>query len=297
MNGPSRTCCAVGAVSVLSGDEMNYRHAFHAGNFADLLKHAVVLQLVDRLTAAGGPLQVFDTHAGAGAYDLRGEEARKSGEAEAGLFRLMSDAAAPVAFDSLKAAVNRLNPASPVQFYPGSPLLVAAALRPMDRYLGCELRADDFASLTSTLRPYPNAVARQTDGYAAVLPALAAGLRTLVLIDPPFEAADDYEQIASTVQSVCARAPEAVLAIWVPLKDLETFDSLLRRLEDRVASTMLIAESRLRPLDDPMKMNGCAMLVVNPPAGLEMAMAEAAQWVAAGHGHSRALGRVWWLRT
>ena len=114
---------------------MNYRHAFHAGNFADLVKHATLLLLLERLTKASNPLLVVDTHAGAGAYDLRGEAAARSGEAQAGIVRLMADSQAPLAFASLKQAVRRLNGGGGVQLYPGSPLLIAGALRPTDQYL------------------------------------------------------------------------------------------------------------------------------------------------------------------
>ncbi|HEX7761878.1 MAG TPA: 23S rRNA (adenine(2030)-N(6))-methyltransferase RlmJ, partial [Caulobacteraceae bacterium] len=126
---------------------MNYRHAFHAGNFADLLKHAIVLDLMGRLTAAAGPLTVVDTHAGAGGYDLAGELARKTGEGQAGIVRLMADAGAPAVFAPLKAAVRGVNgKGQSVRYYPGSPLLIAPALRPGDRYLACEIRSDDGAA-------------------------------------------------------------------------------------------------------------------------------------------------------
>ena len=272
---------------------MNYRHAFHAGNFADLVKHATLLILLDRLTRAADPLTVVDTHAGAGAYDLRGEAAAKSGEAQAGIVRLMADAQAPAVFAPLKAAVGRLNPGGPVRLYPGSPLLIAAALRPADRYLACELRPDDHATLQQALKPYPFATARLADGYAAAPGALDPRRRALVLIDPPFEAADDYDRIAAAVSAILARQPAACVAVWVPLKDLETFDALLRRLEDAGVTDLLVAEARLRPLTDPLKMNGCAMLLVGAPAGLEPSLTAVVHWVAENPGNAGGMGKVW----
>ncbi len=274
---------------------MNYRHAFHAGNFADLLKHAALLAIVERMKAAKGPIQVIDTHAGAGAYDLQSDAARKSGEAEAGIVRLLAAADAPGVFAPLKKAVAKLNPGGGVRLYPGSPALMIQALSPHDGYIACELRPDEHGLLRQTLTGQGNAQALLTNGFAAATAKLDPKARNLVLIDPPFEAADDYDQIAAAVKAVLARRPQACLAIWVPLKDLETFDALLRRLEAGGAPALLIAETRLRPLFDPMKMNGCAMLIINSPPGLQAPLEQAAAWIAATLGGPGAASRVWTL--
>jgi 23S rRNA (adenine2030-N6)-methyltransferase len=275
---------------------MNYRHAFHAGNFADLLKHAVVLDLIGRLTAAAGPLTVVDTHAGAGAYDLGGELARKTGEAQAGVVRLMADPAAPAVFAPLKAAVLALNgnKSKEIRHYPGSPLLIAPRLRRGDRYIGCEVRADDGAALKGNLKGLAGAEVRLADGWATAVATARSGGRLLVLIDPPFERGDDYAAIAETVGAVLAAKPGAVIAIWCPIKDLATFDALLGEVQDAAEAAVgapvavLVSEARLRPLDDPMKMNGCAMLVVNPPDGADEPARAAADWVATFTGFSGA---------
>ncbi len=281
---------------------MNYRHAFHAGNFADLIKHAVVLDLMARLTAAGGPLTVVDTHAGAGGYDLTGELARKTGEAQAGIARLMAEAAAPAVFEPLKAAVRGMNTAQTVRYYPGSPLLIAPALRGADRYLACEIRPDDGAALKAALKGVRGAEVRLADGWsvaAAEARAGGRGRRLFVLIDPPFERGDDYASIVATVGAVLDAAPGACLAIWVPIKDLATFDAFLGELEDVAhdagdgGAPLLVSEVRLRPLADPMKMNGCAMLVLGAPPGAEAPARAAADWIAArlGEAGARALTR------
>jgi 23S rRNA (adenine2030-N6)-methyltransferase len=274
---------------------MNYRHAFHAGNFADLLKHVALLEIVQRLKATNGPIQVIDTHAGAGAYDLRGEASRRSGEAQAGIVRLMDADEAPTVFAPLKQAVSDLNGGAAVTLYPGSPALVARALSPADRYVACELRPDEHRLLRQTLAGHANAQALLTNGFAAAAARLDPKARNLILIDPPFEAADDYDQIAATVKAVLSRRPQACLAIWTPLKDLETFDALLRRLEAGGAPALLIAETRLRPLLDPMKMNGCAMVMINPPRGLNAPLGAAAAWIATTLGGAGAASRVWTL--
>ncbi len=271
---------------------MNYRHAFHAGNFADLVKHAGLTLLLDALMAEASPLVIVDTHAGAGGYDLDGELSRRTGEAAQGIFRLM-DAAAPAAFDRLKAAVTGLNPAGGVRFYPGSPRLIGAALRPGDRYTACEVRDDDVALLAQTLAPYARARAVQTDGYETAAATVPAKGRALVLIDPPFERPDDYQRIAQALAAVRARNPRAVLAAWLPLKDLETFDGFLRLVEP-LAPDALVAECRLRRLDNPMKMNGCALVIVGAPAGLEKPLGEVCAWVA-GLGEGEGRGEAWRL--
>ncbi|MBI1196350.1 MAG: 23S rRNA (adenine(2030)-N(6))-methyltransferase RlmJ [Phenylobacterium sp.] len=258
---------------------MNYRHAFHAGNFADLVKHAALLRLLADLTADGGPLMVIDTHAGRGLYDLAGAEARKSGEAEAGIARLMAAADAPAEFGPLVAAVAALNPGGAVRRYPGSPWLIAGALRPGDHYLACELRAEEHAALCEALKGKAGVRAVAADGYAAAVAECPRQGRVFVLIDPPFEQPDDYSRIVETLAGLRRRNPAVQALVWLPLKDLETFDAFLRDLEDEVGGPLLVAEARVRPLDNPMKMNGCALVMVGGP-DLSGPLAAICGWVA-----------------
>jgi 23S rRNA (adenine2030-N6)-methyltransferase len=274
---------------------MNYRHAFHAGNFADLAKHAILTRLLRTLTARAGPLTVIDTHAGAGLYDLAGEISRRTREGEAGIVRLMADAAAPGEFDDLRAAVRRANEPGGRRYYPGSPLLIAAALRPRDRYIACELRADDAAALKRALPRELGALVHKGDGWvhaAKVAPAAPAAL--LALIDPPFERGDDYHQAVRLAARLLGVNRGAVIAVWVPIKDLATFDAFLAELEDTAGSAvpLLAAEVRLRPLDDPMRLNGCALVVVNPPPDLPEHAAAVVGWIARTLGDAGASGRV-----
>lgn len=259
---------------------MNYRHAFHAGNFADLVKHAALLQVLERLTQAPGPLTVIDTHAGRGLYDLQGAEARRSGEAEAGIVRLMTAKDAPEAFSALKAAVAQLNGGGEVRRYPGSPWLIAQALRPADSYLACELRADEHAALRRALKDRPNVRTLCADGYKAAAEQTPARGSALVLIDPPFERADDYARIVETAAAVREHNREAVLLIWLPLKDLATFDGFLADFEDGVDAPALVAETRIRPLTDPMKMNGCALALIGASPDLGGTLEAICRWTA-----------------
>ncbi|HEY0438063.1 MAG TPA: 23S rRNA (adenine(2030)-N(6))-methyltransferase RlmJ [Phenylobacterium sp.] len=262
---------------------MNYSHAFHAGGFADLVKHAALLDLLARLQAQPAPLSVLDTHAGRGLYDLAGPEARKSGEAEAGIVRLMAARDAPGEFGPLVEAVRALNGTGPVRRYPGSPWLVAETLRPGDRYLACELRPEEQGALSRLMQGKAGARTLCADGYEVAARETPAG-RVLLLIDPPFERADDYGRIVATLKAVRRRNSAATALVWLPLKDLETFDAFLRDLEDEVDSPALVAETRMRPLTDPLKMNGCALVVLGAPAGLDAVLDAVCAWTA------RALG-------
>ena len=269
---------------------MNYRHSFHAGNFADLLKHALVLWLV-KARQETGPLTVFDTHAGAGLYDLSGDGTR-SREAEAGVARLMSAEGRTPLMDALAAEVAAINPDGGVRYYPGSPPLIADALKDGGRYVGFELNPPVRDMLAEALAGRTNAQAREGDGYAEVVAEAAKVRGPLMLIDPPFEKPDDYVRSAETAIAVVKRDPTATVAIWTPLKDLETFDGFIRRLQGKAGQT-LVAEARLRPLTNPMKMNGCALVVVNPPKGAEVAASEVCGWVAGALGEAGGRAEVW----
>jgi 23S rRNA (adenine2030-N6)-methyltransferase len=275
---------------------VNYRHAFHAGNFADLIKHAAIGLIMDRLVAAPEPLLVLDSHAGAGLYDLTGDAARKSGEADAGVARLMADDRAPEAFRSLKAAVLNANRAGGLRTYPGSPVLIADRLRRDDEYVGAELHPDDFQALTKALSASRGpARAIMSDGFDLVRTRALDGRRLFVVIDPPFERPDDYTRIVETLQALLGRPKPSTVLVWLPLKDLETFDSFLRRLEAIRPPSALAVEARLHPLTDPMRMNGCALVLINAPAGLEVALQAAVDWVVATAGGPGGLGKLWRL--
>ena len=267
---------------------MNYRHSFHAGNFADIVKHALLLWLLERRQAQGA-VSVIDTHAGAGLYDLTGDAVR-SKEAEAGIARLMAAADRPPLIEALAGEVARLNPEGGAQLYPGSPLLVAGRLGEEDRYVGFELNPPVLDLLTEALGPYPQAMAQ---GYDQARTWAAEATGAFVLIDPPFEQPDDYHRAADTAAAVARADPRATVAIWTPLKDMETFDGFLRRLDQAGIKRMLVAEARLRPLTDPMKMNGCAVVVLNPPPGAEAAANEVCGWVANTLGGDGARSEVW----
>jgi 23S rRNA (adenine2030-N6)-methyltransferase len=259
---------------------LNYRHAFHAGNFADLVKHAALLELLAGARRSPEAFTVIDTHAGRGVYDLASEEARRSGEAEAGIGRLLAARDAAGEFAPLVAAVKRLNGAGGLARYPGSPWLVAEQLRPQDLYLGCELRPAEHAALRKALQGRPGVETLCADGFETAAQRCPKTGPALLLIDPPFERADDYLRSVATAAAVRRRNPRVQVTIWLPLKDLETFDAFLRDLEDAVHARVLVAETRMRPLTDPLRMNGCALALVGVDEGLAPKLAAICGWTA-----------------
>jgi len=279
---------------------MNYRHGFHAGNFADLAKHAALLALLRRLRQDAPALLVVDTHAGAGAYDLSHPDFARSREAEAGIKALLG-AKVPESLKPLADYVRAKNASAGfpdrVGLYPGSPVLVLDHLRAGDDYVGCELREDDFVLLRRQVEPRGQAVCE--DGYPVAVQAADDDKDLLYLIDPPFERADDYVRIVDVLHDVLALRPDARALVWLPLKDLETYDAFLRHLElDLVEGELarppeiLAAELRLRPLTNPMKMNGCALVAVNAPEGFAAQLEAIVGDVAAVFGEPGALGRL-----
>lgn len=246
-----------------------------------------------------GPLTLIDTHAGAGLYYLGGEASRRSGEARAGVAQLMSAVAPPPALQALAEAVRRCNETTgadreALRLYPGSPWLASRALTGCDAYVGCELDPDASRALRAAVPPRldgPRLELAQADGYAFAQERLrTADSRLMLLIDPPFERGDDY---ARTAALIAARpSPERQPAlIWTPLKDLETLDGFLAALEAGRPASLVCAQARLRPLDDPMKMNGCAVVLVDAPDVTAEALA-VCRWVSERLGGPGGVARV-----
>jgi len=246
---------------------MNYRHAFHAGNPADCMKHALLVWMLRALARKPAPVFVLDTHAGLGRYDLISGPAERTGEWHAGIARLLHAPPPPLA--DYVALVQRLG------LYPGSPALIRALLRPDDRLACSELHAEDHAGLARLFRGDRQVAVHLRDGYeavAALLPPQQA--RGLVLIDPPFEAPGEFDRVLAALQTGSRRFANAVYAAWYPIKHR----SPVRAFHDAVRGAglrdVICAELWLREPTDPARLNGCGLLVRNPPYGFEAAAAE-----------------------
>jgi 23S rRNA (adenine2030-N6)-methyltransferase len=255
---------------------MKYRHAFHAGNFADVHKHVALLQLVAALQKKPKGFLYLETHAGRGRYELSGGE---HSEARHGILALR-DAARHVpprdpALQAYLAAVTSL--ASDPHDYPGSPLLVAQALRASDRAICCELQAPECRALERTLEHWPRAQARHGDGFHAIdehLPPLER--RALLLIDPPYEEQADFERALAGAQAALQRLANATVLLWHPVKDQRDLAPWLARAASQLAAPLLSLELWLHPRDSTVALNGSGLLVVNPPWQFD---AQAAGWL------------------
>ncbi|MBL6080183.1 23S rRNA (adenine(2030)-N(6))-methyltransferase RlmJ [Belnapia sp. T18] len=240
---------------------MNYRHAFHAGNFADCMKHALLVALLRALAVKATPFRVLDTHAGLGAYDLAAPETGRTGEAERGILRLLDIEDGPLA-DYLALVRAAGAPA----WYPGSPVLVRALLRPQDHLLACELHPEDHAILRARFRRDPQVAVHLRDGWEA-LRALTPfpERRGLVLVDPPFEQEGEFERMAAGIALVAHRFRAAVQACWYPIKHRAPVRAFHTALQESGVRDLLAAELWLREPTDPQRLNGCGLLISNPP--------------------------------
>jgi 23S rRNA (adenine2030-N6)-methyltransferase len=267
---------------------VNYRHAYHAGNFADVVKHVALVALIAHLKKKDTPFRVIDTHAGAGVYDLSADAAARTGEAEAGIARLQAlegAAGIPAALDLYFACVRAAGEGR----YPGSPLIAAHLLRSQDRLTAIEKHAEDAAALAAALAPYRNAKATQADGYAR-LPALLPPpeRRGLILIDPPYEADDEFARAAAAVAGGLKRFATGIYLVWFPVKSKSAADAFCGEVMAGVAGEALRIEidTGTPPAGDKQRLSAAGLLAINPPYGF------AAEMRAALDALSSHLGRV-----
>lgn len=255
---------------------MNYRHAFHAGNHADVLKHAVLCFALARLAAKDKPFAVIETHAGRGAYDLTGDAAQRTGEAAQGVAKVLEASDPPEALAPYLAAVRRFGAAR----YPGSPLLALDALRAGDRYRGCELHPEEFAALRAACGRDPRARLLQIDGYTGLRSLLPPPERRgLVLIDPPFEAADEFATLAPALIEAVRRWPSGGFLVWMPEKDARAVAAFEDELVSAAIPDMVAARLRVRA-DAEKGLAASRVLLVRPPHPFEAAFADALPWLA-----------------
>ena len=241
---------------------MNYRHAFHAGNFADCLKHAVLHWIFTAMTRKLGAVFILDTHAGAGQYRLDAEAAQRTGEHRDGIARLLA-APDPVLapwLDVVRAAGDGL--------YPGSPALLRALMRPQDRMACCEMHPEDHAALRRLFRGDAQVGVHARDGWQAIGALLPPReRRALVLIDPPYEQPGEIERLAQGLATAHARLAGAVLAGWFPIKHMAPVRALRAAIQAAGLRDAVEVSFCLRPPLDPTRLNGAGMVLVNPPFG------------------------------
>ncbi|MBV9247678.1 MAG: 23S rRNA (adenine(2030)-N(6))-methyltransferase RlmJ [Acetobacteraceae bacterium] len=245
---------------------MNYRHAYHAGNFADCMKHALLVWLLEALQQKPAPIFVLDTHAGAGLYDLDTGPAQRTGEFHHGIGRLLQQT--PPALAAYIGLVRKLHRGG--LHYPGSPLLLRTMLRDNDRLVCCELHPDEVFELRRRFARDKHVAVHHRDGWEALgglLPPRER--RALVLIDPSFESPREFEDLVSGLAAGYARFRTGVFAAWYPIKHRAPVRKFLSMVQQTGIRDVLTAELYLREPLDPDRLNGCGLLLVNPPFRFE----------------------------
>jgi 23S rRNA (adenine2030-N6)-methyltransferase len=253
---------------------MNYRHAFHAGGFADVIKHIVLVRILTYLQDKQAAFRVIDTHAGAGIYDLAGDEARRGGEWLTGIARVMqarfSEKALPLVTPYLD-IIRAFNPQVTLKAYPGSPLIARALLRPQDRLTACEVEPKTRKRLIDALRRDPQARVVDLDGWTA-LPAFVPPneRRGLVLIDPPYEQKDEFGRLAEGFSEAFAKWPTGSYLLWYPVKSRRATDELARHVAgvagtSKPAGKCLRLEFSAAPQLAGEGLTSAGLLIVNPP--------------------------------
>jgi 23S rRNA (adenine2030-N6)-methyltransferase len=241
---------------------MNYRHAYHAGNFADCFKHALLITLLDAFARKPTPYFVLDTHAGAGAYDLDSEPSRRTSEADGGIRRLLRSP--PSALALYLGLVVRLG------LYPGSPALIRAMLREGDRLACCELHPEEAMRLRRKFQRDPQVEVHNRSGWealGAMLPPREK--RGLVFIDPPFEENDEFFTLADGLRRGHDRFRHGVFAAWYPIKQMASVRGLHAILASSGMRDIVAIELHLRDTTNPERLNGCGLVVINPPYQFE----------------------------
>lgn len=254
---------------------MNYRHHYHAGNYADVFKHTLLLLLVQAMQRKEKGFLYLDTHAGRGGYDLSIPSVLPDGrsrepEHPAGIGRLWGAADLPPALKDFAALVRRFNDRNgatgeELKYYPGSPWIAKLLLRPQDRMALCELREDDAEALDFEFARESRVTVQKLDGYTglkALLPPPEK--RALVLIDPPFEAKGEFAAVARGLRDALKRLPGAVVAVWYPITERAGTAEFHQALLELAAPT-LFAELTIAGEASPVRMKGCGLLVLNPP--------------------------------
>jgi 23S rRNA (adenine2030-N6)-methyltransferase len=253
---------------------MNYRHAFHAGGFADVIKHIVLVRMLTYLQDKQAAFRVIDTHAGAGVYDLTDEEASRGGEWLLGIARIMQARFSQTTIPLMKPyldIVRAFNPTLPLRTYPGSPLIARALLRPQDRMTACEVEPKARKHLIDALRRDTQARVVDLDGWTA-LPAFVPPKerRGLVLIDPPYEQKEEFERLAGGFAEAFGKWPTGSYLLWYPVKSRRATDDLARQVAKAAASgkppgRCLRLEFSIAPRSTETSLTSAGLLIVNPP--------------------------------
>jgi 23S rRNA (adenine2030-N6)-methyltransferase len=252
---------------------LNYRHAFHAGNFADVLKHVILVHVLLHLRIKDNAFRVIETHAGAGRYDLHGAAAARTGEWREGIGRLLAKSVGAKADEVLAPyleIVRGRNAGTSLRSYPGSPAIVLALSRPQDRLVFHELHPDEYAALAALVGRGDRARAVEDDGWIALKAELPPSERRgLVLVDPPFEEPGEFGRLATGLAEAHHRWATGVFILWYPIKDTRDVEAFARRVSKLAIPKILRAEIAVGTTVTDGPLSACGLLIVNPPWTLE----------------------------
>ena len=249
---------------------LSYRHAFHAGNFADVFKHVLLVQLIRALQRKDKPFCVLDTHAGAGRYDLDSPPAQKNREFAGGIVRLWNRSGLSPELTDYLEQVRASNPSGRLRYYPGSPRIAHTLLRPGDRLMLTELHPTEHAALKIEFAGDRQVAVHHRDGYAALEALLPPPERRgLVLLDPAYELRDEFDCLLEAVQVIHRRWANGIIALWYPILDRAPSLRLQRSLQELEIPAILCVELGLYPYDVPLGLHGAGMIIVNPPWKLD----------------------------
>ncbi|EKV29173.1 Protein involved in catabolism of external DNA [Caenispirillum salinarum AK4] len=267
---------------------MNYRHIYHAGNFADVFKHALLALVVDYLTRKDKPFFVLDTHAGLGAYDLSADEAQRTGEWRDGIGRILAEPDPPEALRPYLGAVRALDPDGGMARYPGSPRIARHFMRPGDRLMASELHPEDAAVLKSVFARDRQTKVLELDGYTALKANVPPKERRgLVLMDPPFEQPDEFSAMVRALTAAYRKWPTGIYGLWYPVKGGGVVPAFHGELATAGLGDVLVAEMTVMPVDETTnRLNGTGMVLINPPWTLEDTLHDLLPWL------TRVLGRA-----
>lgn len=249
---------------------MNYSHSYHAGNFADVFKHAILVSLIQALQRKENAFCYIDTHAGAGLYDLSSLAASKGKEYASGISLVLKDKTLPGLIKTYIGCVQKMNPQPGLRYYPGSPSIARSLLRPQDRAVLSELHPRVFQTLKDSFEHDKQVSAHLLDGYQSLKAFLPPKeRRALILIDPPYEQPNELAHIAATLPMALKRFATGVYAIWYPIKDRPPIERFYQTLKDSIEQPMLAVEFSIYPETSAQHLNGCGMIIINPPWQLD----------------------------
>lgn len=260
---------------------MNYRHLFHAGNFADVFKHTVLILILEYLLDKEKPFCYLDTHAGIGCYDLTSAAAKKTKEAETGILALHAVGdPKPKVIEKYLEIINSFNENKQVIRYPGSPRIARAMLRPEDKMILTELHPTDAETLKAEFKYDKQVSVHLLDGYQALKAFLPpTPRRGLVLIDPPYEAPNEFDTLIKSLKMALNRWQTGIFAVWYPIKNRYLISEFERKLGRLPAKEILMTELSLYPDDSPLALNGSGLAIINPPWQLEKKLKEVLPWL------------------